>query len=155
MVRVLKINPENPDPCIVEEAVGIMREGGLVVYPTDTVYGLGTNPFSAEAVERVHNAKRRRGKPLPLLLSDPGQADRVAVVTKKARRLIEEFWPGQLTIVLEARPVVPEPVTLGTGKVGVRVPESPIARMLAEGLGGAIVGTSANISGAPSPRTRL
>ena len=153
MVRVLRIKPENPDPRVVGEAVEIMRGGGLVVYPTDTVYGLGTDPFNAEAVEKVHRAKRRRGKPLPILLSDPGQAERIAVVTKKARRLMEEFWPGQLTIILEARPTVPEPVTLGTGRVGVRVPDSPVARALAEGLGGAIIGTSANISGAPSPRT--
>ncbi len=153
MARVIRIDPENHDPTVLEEALSVLRGGGLVVYPTDTVYGLGADPFNPEAVERVHEAKRRTGKPLPLLLDKPERAGLFGEVGKKALRLIEEFWPGQLTIILRLRRELPLGITMGTGKIALRVPDCKTARMLAEGLGGAIIGTSANISGAPSPRT--
>jgi L-threonylcarbamoyladenylate synthase len=151
--RILRINPEDPDPEILEEALSVLRKGGLVIYPTDTVYGLGADPMNPEAVDKVHEAKRRTGKPLPLLLDEPGRAERYAEVGKKALRLMREFWPGQLTIILRLRAELPPGITMGTGKIALRVPDCAVARLLAEGLGGAIIGTSANISGAPSPRT--
>jgi len=151
--RILKINPREPSENAIEEAVKILEEGGIIVYPTDTVYGLGADPYNAEAVERIHIVKRRRGKPLPLLLSKPEIAGYYGEIGKKARRLITEFWPGQLTIIVALKAELPRNITMGTGKIALRVPDCAVARVLAEKLGGAIIGTSANVSGAPSPRT--
>ncbi|RLG73958.1 MAG: threonylcarbamoyl-AMP synthase [Thermoprotei archaeon] len=153
MVKIYRIDPENPDKKVISEAIGILRNRGLVVYPTDTVYGLGANPLDAEAVRKVYWAKRRVGKPLPILVSSIDAVKRIAYVDEAALRLMERFWPGPLTIVLRARDIIPKEVTLGTGKVGVRMPNHKVALMLAEGLNGLIIGTSANISGKPSPKT--
>ena len=153
MVKIYRIDPENPDKKVISEAIGILRNRGLVVYPTDTVYGLGANPLDAEAVRKVYWAKRRVGKPLPILVSSIDAVKRIAYVDEAALRLMERFWPGPLTIVLRAKDVIPKEVTLGTGKVGVRMPNHKVALMLAEGLNGLIIGTSANISGKPSPKT--
>lgn len=151
--RVLKIDPERPQPGIVEEALAVLKGGGLVAYPTDTVYGLGANPFDEGALRRLYRAKRRVGKAIPVLISGVRAAERLGVIDPKAERLIERFWPGPLTIIVKAKPSVPDLVTMGTGKIGLRMPDHKVALALAEGLGGAITGTSANISGAPSPRT--
>jgi len=153
MVKIYRIDPENPDKKVISEAISILRNRGLVVYPTDTVYGLGANPLDVEAVRKVYWAKRRIGKPLPILVSSIDAVKRIAYVDEVALRLMERFWPGPLTIVLRARDVIPKEVTLGTGKVGVRMPNHKVALMLAEGLNGLIIGTSANISGKPSPKT--
>ncbi len=153
MVKIYRIDPENPDKKVISEAISILRNRGLVVYPTDTVYGLGANPLDAEAVRKVYWAKRRVGKPLPILVSSIDAVKRIAYVDEAALRLMERFWPGPLTIVLRAKDVIPKEVTLGTGKVGVRMPNHKVALMLAEGLNGLIIGTSANISGKPSPKT--
>jgi len=153
MVKIYRIDPENPDKKVISEAISILRNRGLVVYPTDTVYGLGANPLDAEAVRKVYWAKRRVGKPLPILVSSIDAVKRIAYVDEAALRLMERFWPGPLTIVLRAKDVIPKEVTLGTGKVGVRMPNHKVALMLAERLNGLIIGTSANISGKPSPKT--
>ncbi len=154
MTRVLKVNPENPDPRAVREAAEIVKRGGLVVYPTDTVYGLGCDPLNPEALEKLFQAKERpRGKPVPVLVASPRDAERIAYVTEEARALMEAFWPGPLTIVLEAKPELPHDATGCTGKVGVRMPNHRVALMLIEMSGGLLVGTSANKSGMPSPKT--
>ena len=154
--RVIRVDPEQPDPRAIEEAARAVRGGGLVVYPTDTVYGLGADPLSREAVLRVYRAKERPlGRPLPVLVSGPEAAERIARVTPEARRLMERFWPGALTIVMEARPQLPEELHGGTGKVGVRMPAHPVALELIRASGGALVGTSANLHGRPSPLTAV
>jgi L-threonylcarbamoyladenylate synthase len=131
------------------EAAASLRAGGLVIFPTDTLYGLGVDPRSPEAVGRLFRAKgREAGKAPPLLLSG---ADRVrdwaAVVPDAARRLMAAFWPGALTIVLPAAPGLPGGVAGPDGTVGLRVPAHPVARALAAAAGGAVTGTSANRSG--------
>ena len=136
-----------PPPGVVES----LRAGGMVVYPTDTLYGLGVDPFSEEALARLLAVKgREAGKPLPLLLDGPGRASSLARrIPEEASRLMERFWPGALTIVLPAGPSLPEAVTGGTGTVGLRVPGHPVPRALAAAAGGAITGTSANRAGRP------
>ncbi len=130
----------------------VLRRGGIVAYPTETFYGLGALARDAAAVDRVARAKGRPdGKPLPLLAADRGQVDEVAVLGDEAARLASAFWPGPLTLVLPARPGLPEAITAGTGTVGIRVPGSDVARALARAAGGAIVSTSANLSGEPPP----
>lgn len=135
---------------VVEEAIRVISEGGLVVFPTDTVYGVGADPKNPEAVERIYRAKRRdRSKPIPLLISSPEAVEEVVEsVPWTFRRLADAFWPGGLTIVLRAREgALPEALTAGSGKVGVRMPNHPLALKLIEGCGGMLAATSANLSG--------
>ncbi len=153
MVRVVKVTKNNID-YVAREAGKVIRDGGLVVYPTDTVYGLGANPFNIEAVNRVFMAKRRpRNKPLPILVSSIDVVSRIAEVNILARRIMEVFWPGPLTLVLPAKDIVPCIVTSCTGKIGVRMPKHDIALKIIEYAGGYVIGTSANLSGHSPPRT--
>ncbi|HET8542277.1 MAG TPA: L-threonylcarbamoyladenylate synthase [Anaeromyxobacter sp.] len=136
----------------VREAADVLRRGGLVAYPTETFYGLGALARDAAAVERLARVKGRPdGKPLPLLAADRAQAEEVALLGEAAARLAGAFWPGPLTLVLPARAGLPAAITAGTGTVGIRVPGGEIARALARLAGGAIVSTSANLSGEPPP----
>ena len=139
----------------IAAAVDVLRAGGLVAYPTDTLYGLGADALNEAAVERVFEAKGRpQGMPLPLLISDAGQLSMVAAsVPEAALVLAEAFWPGGLTLVLPVSEAVPPLVTARGWKVAVRLPDHPVPRALAEGLGRPITGTSANRSGGPVPRT--
>jgi len=151
--RVVSVDPRCPDMSVISEALDILRAGGLVVYPTDTLYGLGANPFSEEAVDKVYQVKERgKDKPLPLLLAESHHAVRLAFMTETAWLLAQKYWPGPLTLVLKARGSAP-PHIVWKGLIGLRLPDSPIARLLARGLGGAIIGTSANKSGMPPART--
>lgn len=126
-----------------------------MAFPTDTVYGLGAAINIQSAVARVYQVKQRPpNMPLPLLLSDVSQIDEIAFsVSPLARRLIAAFLPGALTLVLYKAKTVPDFVTAGQKTVAVRVPAHPVPVALARGLGVPIVGTSANISGQPSPLT--
>ncbi len=137
----------------IEEAACRLRAGGIVVYPTETFYGLGTLATRPEALARLAAAKLRPvGKALPLVAADAAQVEAVAsLASPLARRLAERFWPGPLTLVLPASPTLDPIVTGGSGTVAVRVPGSEVARSLARAAGGAVVSTSANLSGEPPP----
>ncbi|MDH7555675.1 MAG: L-threonylcarbamoyladenylate synthase [Candidatus Methanosuratincola sp.] len=135
---------ERFDPREVGEVV---RGGGLVVYPTDTVYGIGCDPRNAAAVRRVFAAKRREKKPMPVLVDSLHSAERLVELGEAGRALAERFWPGALTIVAPLRETLPEELTGGRQKVGVRIPDHPVAISIIAASGGALVGTSANISG--------
>ncbi|MBU0552036.1 threonylcarbamoyl-AMP synthase [Myxococcota bacterium] len=134
----------------IEEGVERLRAGGVLVFPTETSYGLGCRAMDSEAVARVVGAKGRpSGKPLPILL--PGASylkDRD--METPLQGLAEVFWPGALTLVVPAFPGLSAEVTAGTNMVGVRVSAHPIARALVEALGEPLVATSANHSGAPA-----
>jgi len=150
MTRLVRLDARSVSflPAAVIES---LRGWGMVIYPTDTLYGLGVAPSSQKAIGRLLSAKGREGgKPIPLLLDEPARTFSLArSVSWGATRLMEKFWPGALTIVLPAAPGLPEAVTGGTGTVGLRVPDHPVARTLAKAAGGAITGTSANRSGNP------
>lgn len=139
----------------IERGISILRQGGLVAYPTDTVYGLGACVSLPQAVERVYEVKERpRSMPLSLLLADASQVTGVAEsVPLVAWSLIRSFWPGALTIVLPRSNAVPDIVTAGDKTIAVRIPAHPVPVALIEGLEAPIVGTSANLSGQPSPLT--
>lgn len=143
------------DPQALAQAVSILRSGGLVCFPTDTVYGVAAHAYLPEAVERLYVVKERgRDKAIPLLLGQSGDVQQVArSVPALAQRLMERFWPGGLTIVLWAQTHVPAIVTAGTGSVAVRLPDHVTPRFLATTLGAPLAATSANLSGQPSPRT--
>ncbi len=128
------------------KAAEIVRSGGVIVYPTDTVYGLGCNPYNREAVEKVFKVKGRPGKPLPILVSSPQEAFRIARFSLQALKLAGFFWPGALTLVLERKPSAP--AHLGSRRlVGVRWPKHRDACRLIALCGGLLVGTSANPTG--------
>ncbi len=139
----------------IENGISILRQGGLVAYPTDTVYGLGACVILPQAVERVYKVKERpRNMPLPLLLADISQITKVAEpVPPIAWLLIHRFLPGALTLVLHKSNSVPDIITAGDTTIAVRIPAHPVPIALVEGLGTPIVGTSANLSGRPSPLT--
>ncbi len=139
----------------VEQGISILKQGGIVAFPTDTVYGLGACVSIHPAVERVYAVKERpRNMALPLLLADTSQITKVAqTVPPIAWLLINNFLPGALTIVLPRFNSVPDIITGGRTTVAIRIPDHPIPIALARGLGTPIVGTSANLSGRPSPLT--
>jgi L-threonylcarbamoyladenylate synthase len=141
------------DPQALRTALDILRCGGLVAFPTDTVYGVGAMAFDAAAVERIYAAKGRDvTKALPILLADEAALPEVAEeIRPEVRRLAATFWPGPLTIVVRKRDVVPEAVSRG-GTVGVRVPAHPVTLELLSSSG-PLAATSANPSGKPDPMT--
>ncbi len=143
------------DPAAIAEAAAILRRGGLVAFPTETVYGLGANALDAAAVARVFAAKARPTfDPLIVHLADRGWLGRVVVATPEAAALLaRHFWPGPLTLVLPKAAVVPDLVTAGLATVGVRVPDHPAARALLEAADIPIAAPSANLFGRVSPTT--
>jgi len=147
-LRILKASQSS-----ISEAIRVVKFGGLIVYPTDTVYGLGCDPFNTLAVKRLIDAKGQRKKPLPILASDIEHIKTVAKVTETAEKLARKFWPGPLTIVLKKKPQLPQMVTFGRDTVGVRVPNHPVALELLRQGNGLLIGTSANISGKKSTVT--
>ncbi|MEB2836608.1 MAG: L-threonylcarbamoyladenylate synthase [Desulfurococcales archaeon] len=150
----LVVDPKCPDPEILREAASILRSGGLVVYPTDTLYGLGADPHNAGAVRRVYEVKERgRDKPLPIILAEAHYAIDYVVPSPLFWMIARLFWPGPLTIVAPASPRAPRYLASSDGMIGVRLPDSRVARELARLTGGAIIGTSANKSGMTPPVT--
>jgi L-threonylcarbamoyladenylate synthase len=147
-------DPASPDrPLMV--AAEVIQAGGLVVYPTDTVYGIGADPWNADAVGRLKEVKGRDGaKPMLVICPTIESALELASsVSPMARTLMERFWPGPLTLVLRAAPTAPSPVVSASGTIGIRVPDHPVSRRLAELSGIPLISTSANLSGTPAGKT--
>ena len=144
--RVLQVDPIRPDPELIQEAALVLRRGGLVAFPTETVYGLGANLEDPQAIQELYQVKQRPfEKQVTLHLPS---ADLVAkegvVITEQAQRLMKKFWPGPLTLVLGR----PDGSTLGF-----RVPDHPVALALLQATGAPVVAPSANLSGNPPPTT--
>ncbi len=139
----------------VEKGISILKKGGVVAFPTDTVYGLGACVNIESAVERLYRVKKRpQDVALPLLLANTSQIREVAErVPEVAWFLVKKFLPGALTLVLPRSDTVPDIITAGGMTVAIRIPAHTIPVALAEGLGAPIVGTSANLSGKPSSLT--
>ncbi|MBI2080779.1 MAG: threonylcarbamoyl-AMP synthase, partial [candidate division NC10 bacterium] len=137
----------------MEDAARSLGAGRLVVFPTDTLYALGADPRNLGALERLLTAKGGRDRAIPLLLAGLDALQSVvAEVPDVAVVLAERFWPGALTLILRARPDLPEAVTGGTGTVGVRVPAGPVATALLRKVGAPVTGTSANRTDERAPR---
>jgi len=132
-----------------------LAEGGLIAYPTDTFYGLGADPFNTEAVAKIFDIKQRSaGKPILVLVSSIEQLDLLTdKITSLAQTAMDAFWPGPLTLLFESLPHLPEALTGGTGKIGVRFPSHAFTQKLIEGIGHPLTGSSANLSGGDNPRT--
>lgn len=144
--RILAIDPAAPDPGVLEEAAAVLRAGGLVAFPTETVYGLGANALDADAVRRIFAAK---GRPSynPVIAHVADVAGAKALVTAwppVAQALAERFWPGPLTLALPRRAIVPDVVTASRATVAVRIPAHPVARALIAAAGIPVAAPSAN-----------
>ena len=151
-VKIIDIK-KTQDAIAIAEAAAAIRAGGLVIYPTETVYGLGADACSDEAVTKVFGAKHRLLKnPIPIAVNSFEMARKIAESTPAVEKLFEKFLPGPLMLVVSAKPKISKLVTAGTGKVGIRVPDHTIALRLIEFVGGPVTATSANLSGKPAPR---
>ena len=154
-VEVLKISSNAPERYIVDYAAGFIKRGRVVGLPTDTFYGLCADPFNLAAIERVFQVKgRAEDKALPILVDSVEQAVSLAREVPDAfLTLAHNFWPGALTLVVEATHRLPLKVTGNSGKVALRWPNSRVTSAIIGAVGGPITGTSANLSGHPSCST--
>ena len=144
-MKVLKTSIDEVDMKVISQAISVLADGGVVLYPTDTVYGLGANIFDNNAVRRVFDIKKRSYlKPLSILVSDIGAIDLVAKASLSQKKTISEYLPGPYTFILNKRKIVPRSVTGGLSNVGVRVPDCEIACKLVGIF--PITTTSANLS---------
>ena len=137
-----------------DEIVALLRGGGIIAFPTDTAYGLGVDPFNGAAVDRIFQLKGRpETKPILLVIESIGMAESIIRPPEMFYPLAQKFWPGPLTMVVEAKPHVPVNLTAGTATIGVRWPVAPAAIRLVSRLGRPITATSANRTGLPSAVT--
>ncbi|QYZ78918.1 threonylcarbamoyl-AMP synthase [Methanofollis formosanus] len=142
------------DEAVIQKAVRVLRRDGLVVYPTDTIYGLGADALSELAVERVYEAKMRPPSlPVSVAVCDIEMLGAIARLDEAAERFVDRFLPGPVTVVLKAKSCLPTSLTGGTGTIGVRFPDHPVALALIRELDAPITATSANIHGGPDPIT--
>lgn len=151
--RVIRIDPDHPDDALLQAAADVLRQGGLVAFPTETVYGLGAHALDPEAVERIYEAKGRPPtNPIIVHVASIAQARQVAAEwSETAQALAERFWPGPLTLVVPKRAEVPDRVTAGLDTVGLRMPDHPVALRLIELAGVPVAAPSANRYTAVSP----
>ena len=151
MTLCLKIDPGKPDEEKLAEAFRVLREGGVVAFPTETFYGLAADARNETAVEKIFRIKGRNFRnPIALIIADEREVvPLVEEIPAAAKILMQTFWPGPLTLIFRAAPSVSSRLTGGTGKIGIRVSSHPVARLLAAGLAGPLTATSANLSGAP------
>jgi L-threonylcarbamoyladenylate synthase len=147
--KIIKIDHANPQPDLISEAALIIKSGGVISFPTRYLYGLGADAFNADAVDRIFKIKQRPyNKPLLVLVDKQKDLPRlVRNVPSVATHIMERFWPGEVTIVFEAKDSLPENLTGGTDRIGVRMPEHPVALALTNSVKGPITATSANITG--------
>ena len=149
MSQVIKVDTRESIQMGLRKAADTVLSGGAVAFPTESFYGLGVNALDEEAIERLFQIKKRRAdNPVLILISSVKDLSQYVVnITDIARRLIERFWPGGLTMLFEAKQNIPPTLTAGTGKIGIRLSSHPVATGLAEVAGLPITGTSANVSG--------
>jgi len=152
-MKTIRINPTCPEEDKIEEGIRVIKNGGLVAFPTDTVYGLGVNAERSDAVEKLYQLKRRpREKPLILFLAKKEEiVDFAEIVPLLAQRLMNRFWPGPLTLIFKASEISPPTLTSNEREVGIRIPSHPIPQKLIEKNKILLATTSANFSGEPNP----
>jgi L-threonylcarbamoyladenylate synthase len=144
------VDPHDPEPGAISQAAKAIAAGGVVIFPTHGLYGLGADAFNPDAVRRIFQIKGRPpNKPLLVLISDPADLQRLVPTTSPAtRHLMHRFWPGGVTFVMPAREELAVELTGGGNKIGVRQSAHPVATALVQSVGSPLTGTSANFSGA-------
>ena len=148
-MKVIKINPQYPNQAVISKIANLLKKGKLVIFPTETVYGLGADALNPAAVKKIFRVKRRpKNKPLLILIAKNSDLRKVAKnIPKSAFRLMKEFWPGPLTLILEKRKRISKALTGGKENIAVRISSHPVARAIARALNRPITAPSANISG--------
>lgn len=151
MSETIKINPKQPEDELIGRAVRVLRKGGVIGYPTETVYGIGSNIFSEAAIDRIYNLKNRdRSKALIVIAADIIQiGDLVEDIPEAAERLMENFWPGPLTLVFRAASELLGSPFHRSSTIAIRIPDCPICLALLKSSGFPIISTSANRSNEP------
>jgi L-threonylcarbamoyladenylate synthase len=149
MAKVVQIDPDSPAPELIAEAVRVLREKGVIIYPTETLYGLGANPLSPEAMKRLYAIKgRAAAKPIPFLIKDRKMlASLVEAVPPLGRELMERYWPGPLTLIFRAKKGLAPPLRGKDGFIGLRISSHPVARRIVEAMDAPLTSTSANLAG--------
>ncbi|SCG86194.1 L-threonylcarbamoyladenylate synthase [Methanobacterium congolense] len=151
-MKLIKINPQKPEKDKIELALNILREGGVVVYPTDTLYGIGVNIFNEDAVERVFSIKKRsRSKPLSVCLPKVESISKVAYMDSETEKIVRKLLPGPFTLILNKKECISSTLTAGEAKIGVRIPDSRVSMELSREF--PVTATSANISGMKVPES--
>ena len=152
---LLKVNPENPDPTKIQTAAQIIQNGGLVAFPTETVYGLGADALNPDAVLALFEAKKRPLDNPPIIhIADTREVYKLAQeVPKKAELIMKEFWPGPLTLIFKRSSIVPNVTVAGLDTVAIRMPKHKVALALIKQSDCPIAAPSANLAGKPSPTT--
>ena len=153
-MRHHRIDPENPDIRMIQDVASLIREGKVVIVPTDTAYGLTGDAFAAQVVQRILSIKNREVKlGMPLLAADRTQVQNLVTLPPLAEALTEEYWPGALTIIAPACREFPSGILGPQRSLAIRIPAHPVTLAVIRATGAAIIGTSANKSDHPSPRT--
>jgi len=153
LTEIIKINPKKPEKIKIKRAAEVLRNGGLVAFPTETVYGLGANALDEKAVENIFKAKGRPSDN-PLIVHIASKEDIHIVgkyITKNTEKLMKRFWPGPLSIIVKKKDIVPNIISGGLDTVAVRMPDNKIALALIKEAGVPVAAPSANLSGKPSP----
>ena len=152
-MKITKIDLSGDFNEAIQEAVAVLKLGGVIVYPTDTLYALGANAMEPQSIERIFKIKdRAREKPLPLAIKNIKWAKELSFIYKKEEKILNSVWPGAVTIVLPKRNIVPLEVTAGQPGVALRMPNHPFVEKLLGRFGYPITSTSANLSGEEAPR---
>ena len=148
---IRKINSQKPETEIIKEAAAVIKQGGVIVFPTRCLYGLGADAMNPDAVERIIEIKQRpQDNPILVLIDSDNQLEMlVEKIPSAADAIMEAFWPGRVTLVFDARDTLPDSLTAQTGKIGVRLPGHPVAAAMVRQVKGPLTGTSANLSGRP------
>ncbi len=145
---ILEINPQDPQPRLIHRVVEILKQGGVIAYPTDTTYGIGCDIFNKKGVKQIYQIKQRDPrKPFSFICADLSDAARYCQVSNFAFKTMKRNLPGPFTFVLEATRLVPDLLTTRQKTVGIRIPDNPIALAIVRELGHPLVTTSANVSG--------
>ena len=145
---LIHINPENPQQRLVSKVVNVLREGGVIAYPTDTTYGIGCSILNKRGIERIYILKQReKKKPFSFICADLSEVARYARVSNHAFKILRRFLPGPYTFVLEATNIVPDLLLTKQKTVGIRIPDNRICSAIVMELGHPIITTSANRSG--------
>ena len=148
---IRKINSQKPETEIIKEAAAVIKQGGVIVFPTRCLYGLGADAMNTDAVERIIEIKQRpQDNPILVLIDSDNQLEMlVEKIPPAADAIMEAFWPGRVHLVYDARQPLPEALSAETGKIGVRLPGHPVAAAMVRQVKGPLTGTSANLSGRP------
>ena len=153
---LLQINPDNPQPRLIKQVVECLKQGGVIIYPTDTTYGIGCDIFNRKGIKQIFQIKQRdKRKPFSFICNDLAEISNYAQVSNFAFKVMKRHLPGAFTFVLDATKVVPDSLSTKQKTVGVRIPENEISRAIVRELGSPLVTTSANTSGEDTPQDPL